>query len=81
MIDFGPDGHCDGADVIAALALQWAVETAPIKHSEEPASMIVTYDGDGIVRIGIRDAVKLHSGDVIEIDLEKKTVWIDEGQR
>lgn len=23
MIDFGPDGHCDGADKIAAIALDW----------------------------------------------------------
>ena len=23
MIDFGPDGHCDGADKIAALVLDW----------------------------------------------------------
>lgn len=23
LIDFGPDGHCDGAEQIAAIALQW----------------------------------------------------------
>jgi hypothetical protein len=26
MVDFGPDGHCDGADVIGALVLRWFYE-------------------------------------------------------
>lgn len=25
LCDFGPDGHCDGADVIAALVMDWCV--------------------------------------------------------
>ncbi|RJO66956.1 MAG: hypothetical protein C4523_10715 [Myxococcales bacterium] len=26
MVDFGPDAHSDGADVIAALVMQWVRE-------------------------------------------------------
>lgn len=30
MVDFGPDQHSDGADVIAALVFQWMRENGPI---------------------------------------------------
>jgi len=35
MIDFGPDGHCDGADYIAALVMQWVRENADFQKSDE----------------------------------------------
>ena len=52
MIDFGPDGHCDGSDTIAAIVLQWVrghsaehiVHNEPLRRVAKAISLVDLFD-------------------------------------